>query len=365
MPPWVEISIPAILRNYAYLRDVVRPATLVPVLKCDAYGHGATAVALALEAGAQARVFATGTADEGLRLRRAGIVSQILVLAPCAPDEVELAAVHDLQPFVSSWTELEEIDSCSRRRGLRIAVHLEVDVGMGRFGCSPDLALDMLERAAYLAGVDVCGVAAHFGIRGPDDVEVWSGAFHRFRELVDVVRLRGRRPLLIHCAASVAGILAPSLRYDMVRSGVALFGLDTATDGNLRPAMSVHSKIRSLRHLSAGSTLGYSRGHVLLQAASVAYVDAGYGVGFNGALARSGQVIVRDVPCPVVGGVGMSTIAVQVDDVPGALTAGEPVTLFSGAHSELTIEAAARRGGMLPDEVAINLSRGAEKHYVP
>jgi alanine racemase len=344
-PLWAEIDLDAITHNVQQIAKLLaagreRPPLLMGVLKGDAYGHGAVAVAGAiLDAGAH--WLGVSTLAEAMELREAGIEAPILVFNPPLPDELDSFPAYRLTATVA--------DLATARR-LAPACHLKVDTGLGRFGADPAAA------AAILSEQPVQGVYTHLGVF---DLPGLRLRFARFRELLDRLQASGHRPGLAHAAASSSLLLEPATRLDLVRAGNLLYGVCpegcAPSSLDLRDAWRLRARVIAVRQVPAGARVGYGGEHRCSRPARVAVVPAGFadGVGLEPAgrlqrprvllrrLARlilqragyalaptNGEVEIRGRPVRRVGRLGMAHTLVDATAFPD-LAPGEPVTLYA------------------------------------
>lgn len=298
----LRIDLGALRRNVRRLREAVAPAALWAVVKADAYGHGALdAARAALEAGAEALCVAT--AAEGERLRAAFPEVRILVMGPLAPGDEDVARALRLEVAVSA-PELPE----------GVAVHVKVDTGMGRWGMS----------AAELARVPpgrVAGVMSHLATADEDDPAFALEQLERFASLT--ARFPGA---VRHVANSAAALRFPEARLDVVRCGIALYGLDPfgrdpAAHG-LEPVLSWRSYVALTKTLRPGESTGYGRCFVAQRETRIGIVPVGYADGFRRAYTGT-EVLVAGTRRRVLGTISMDAFAVELGDEP----AGAPVTL--------------------------------------
>ncbi|HSW09544.1 MAG TPA: alanine racemase [Bacillota bacterium] len=342
---WAEIDLDAITHNVQQVLEFLaaggeRPPSLMAVIKGDAYGHGAVAVAGAvLDAGAH--WLGVTTLAEAVELREAGIEAPILVFNPPLPDELTSFPAYRLTATVA--------DLAAARR-LAPACHLKVDTGLGRFGA------DVAAAAAILAEQPVQGIYTHLGVF---DLPELRQRFARFRQLLDRLQTSGHRPCLAHAAASSSLLLEPATRLDLVRAGNLLYGV--CPEGcapsvlDLRDAWRLRARVIAVRQVPGGARVGYGAEHRFRRPARVAVVPAGFadGVGLEPAgrmdrprvllrrLARlvlqragyalpppNGGVAIRGRPVNRVGRQGMAHTLVDATAFPD-LAPGEPVTLYA------------------------------------
>lgn len=334
-----SIDLDAIAHNLGEVRRVVGPRVRVcAVVKADAYGHGAVPVSRHLLAHG-AEMLAVASFDEARELRRGDIAAPVLVLGgiPAA----DAAAAADLGLVAVAW-DPRAIGELGRAvpAGRRLRVHLKVNTGMTRIGCDP---ADLGAAAdALLAGpFEVEGVLSHLAcgeVPGDPSVAAQRAAFE---EAIAVLAGRGLRPAVRHLANS-GGLLADAAtHFDMVRPGLALYGLLPspllADRAQLLPAMQFRAAIVALREVPAGARVGYGHTHEMRRPGRVAVLHVGYAQGYPRALSNRGSVLVRGRLAPVVGIVSMDHTTIDVTDVPGVAVGDEAVLWGHGDEPSLDV----------------------------
>lgn len=348
-----RVSVDAIAHNVELLRRLAPSRHLMAVVKADGYGHGAvTAARAALEAGADH----LGVADvsEGLELRRAGIDAPVLAWLHDPAADLAIATEAGIALGVSSRAELERAAAA----GHRPVVHVKVDTGLSRNGVVEAEWGSLLERLVELveAGdVRLDGVFSHLSNTSPDDDRVQLEAFERFVEAVQSV---GLEPGIRHLAASAAAIDLLETRFDMVRAGIALYGLAPAPQHRtlpLRPAMELSASIVSVKRVPAGSGVSYGYLHRTEGPSTLALVPLGYADGVP-RHALGARVLIGDELFPVAGRIAMDQLVVDVGD--RSVAVGERAVLFGDpATGAPTADDWADAAGTIGYEIVTRLGR--------
>jgi len=331
------IDTTALRHNFAVTRSRV-PATVdvLAVVKANAYGHDATIVAPVLES-CGAAAFGVATLGEAVELREAGIERPILVLGGGNRRDVATLVEYRLSVAVVDAAMARDLTAASRRGPLR--VHLKVETGMGRLGTPPDDLPKVLEILRHSDDVEIEGVFSHFA--NADDVFTphCEGQFGAFRHALAVLSAAGVAPRWRHLANSAATLVRPETHFDMVRPGIALYGLvpPCVRDVDLRPVMRVVTHVLQVKELAAGSPVSYAQNFTTQRPSRIAVLPVGYADGYSRALSNRAQVLVRGVRVPVVGNVCMDLTMVDVTDVPG-VAPGDEVVLW-GTQAGATISA--------------------------
>jgi alanine racemase len=322
---WVEVDLGAIRHNAVALKPA--DAELMAVVKADAYGHGDVEVATAaLEAGAT--WLGVALVEEGLALRRAGVEAPILLMSEPPPGSEAVALAHRLTPTIASEPGLQRLVAVARGA---IAVHVKLDTGMHRIGIWPPSEAPAFVARVAAAGLDVEGLWTHFA-RSEDDDDTTRRQLERFRDAVDGVRRAGVDPRILHAANSAAVLRHPESHLDLVRPGIALYGIEPApglgAGRDLRPALSWRSTVTATRRLAAGEGVSYGHRYVLERDAWIATAPVGYADGFPRAASSRAEVCVGDRRCRVAGTVTMDQLMVDCGDVEPA--PGDEVTIVGG-----------------------------------
>lgn len=324
---WLEIDLDAIAANLRLLHELAGPAVPVyPVVKADAYGHGATPVALALvRAGVDGLCVAT--LDEALALRLGEVAGPIHVLYPIPPGGVGDAATNGLSVTIGDRASEESLLGAVATLPAgttALAVHVEVETGLGRGGIAIAELAAAMERLTTAPGVRPTALWTH--LQAPEDDQLTADQLARFEQASEVIRAAGL-VLARHVAAS-AGILAGTVpAYDGIRPGLAIYGLvpDELEPGSpgaragaaLRPALSLHARPVRVADLPAGWGISYGPTFRTERPSRIATLPFGYGDGWSRALSNRAEALVRGIRVPIVGRVAMDAVMVDVTDVPG------------------------------------------------
>jgi alanine racemase len=332
-----DIDLDAIAHNVGALRRQVGDRRLCAVVKANGYGHGAVAVAqAALAAGAD--WLAVAHAGEGLELRRAGICAPVLLLSEPLADEVAAVVEADLR--VSVYTEAG-IDRLAAT-GVPLRAHLKVNTGMNRVGAAAEDVVDLAQRAVA-AGLVLEALWTHCAVADEPENPFTGLQLARFDAAWAALEEMGLRPELRHAANSAAAIAHPASRYDLVRVGIALYGVppSPALAGrvDLRPAMTVRSEVAQLKRVAAGDGVSYGLHHRFGDDTVVATVPMGYadGIPRRWGLA-GGRVLIGGVARPIVGVVTMDQLMVDCGNHGDVALGDEVVLLGRQGDAELAAE---------------------------
>ena len=338
----------AIAHNTARLARAAERAAVCAVVKSDGYGHGAmTAARAALDGGAT--WLAVAAAQEASELRAAGIGARLLVMG--ALDAEELAVALDADADVVAWTEEFLSGLPSRAR-----VHVKLDTGMGRLGTrDPEVATRLAEQAAER----LAGLMTHFATADERDNPFMDEQLERFRAWVDP--LRERFPdAVVHAANSAATLRDPGTHFDMVRPGVAIYGMDPfgsdPFEQELEPALTLATKVLAIKDAAAGESAGYGRRFVAREPTQLATLPIGYGDGWRRALTNNADVLIGGRRFPSVGTVSMDNITVDLGLDSGVQVGDEAILLGAQGPERILAEELARRLDTINYEVTCALT---------
>lgn len=332
-PAWVEIEVAQWRRNWAIIRaEMPRDLGLIAVVKDDAYGHGMlTAAQLALGHGA--RLLALPTLAEAVTLREAGIAAPILLLGPRESAELDLCVHHDLTCTITEPADIAPLARAASRAGRRVAVHLKINTGMNRYGVRPADTAAVAAAIAAEPALRLDGVFSHFAQSDESDKTFAHAQLARFREAL--AALAGR-PLLRHLGNTGGYLDLPAAHFDAVRLGILPLGVFPSQVcrriAGLAPVMSVRARVAAIQSLAPGEHVGYGMRFTASTPRRIAVLPLGYGDGFP-RVRNEGEVLLRGCRAPIVGGVSMDALFVDVTDIPDAAR-GDIATLLGRDGAE-------------------------------
>jgi alanine racemase len=358
-PTWADVDLDQFARNVDVIaRSLPQGARLVPVLKADAYGHGAIEVAKRLPSELVAMI-AVSLLEEALELRRAGIDLPLLVLGPATREQIVVALDNRITIGVIGPEELEDVCAIARERDL--AIHLKLDSGMGRMGILESELSGVIERIRATPRLGIEAIYTHFA--NADDVadpfnEIQIANYDR---MLRVLREAGIDAPLHHFANSAAtlrGLVRPG---DFARVGIAMYGPEriSVATGTIEPVLRWRTEIRRLKELPAGHAIGYGTTFHTTRTSRIATLPVGYADGYDRLLSNNAEVIVRGKRAPVVGRVSMDLVTIDVTDIPHVAIGDEVVLLGDG----ITAEELAKRTQTISYEVFCRISARVPRRY--
>jgi alanine racemase len=357
-PTWAEVDLDAISRNVARLVERVSPAALCAVVKADGYGHGAVHTARAAQRGGAAWL-AVALVEEGVELRDAGITGPILLLSEPRPAEMAEARAADLRPTLYTPVGIAAAARTAAQGGRRWAVHLKIDTGMHRVGACTDSAPAVAERITVEPSLRLEGVWTHCAVADDPADPFTDEQFERFDEAVATLRSAGHTELLVHAGNSAVGMAHPHGRYQLVRAGIAVYGVapSPALAGAvpLEPALRLRSEVTHVQLVQPGEGVSYGRRWVASRPTHVATVAIGYADGVRRSLSScGGEVIIRGRRRPMIGAVTMDQLMVDCGALP--VEVGDEVVLIgSQGGVEITVDEIAAKLDTIAYEVVCDI----------
>ncbi|HEY0140329.1 MAG TPA: alanine racemase [Thermoanaerobaculia bacterium] len=361
-PTWAEVDLAAFERNVAAVASQLPAGSrLVAVLKANAYGHGAVALAKPLRS-EQVAMIATALLEESLELRRAGITLPLLVLGPLTEAQVPMALDAEITIGVPGNEVLERI--C--RAGRDAAVHLKLDSGMGRMGITADELARTIELLRAHPRVHVAAIYSHFASAGDPHDPITDQQRARFTEMLATLREERIEAPLHHFANSAATMRKIIEPGHLVRVGLSLYGAEPLDEGEsrLEPVMRWRTEIARLKDLPAGHAIGYGATFHTERPSRIATLPVGYADGYDRRFSNRGTVLVRGKRAPVVGRVSMDLVTIDVTDIPDATVGDEVILLGRQGDDELSAEELAAKLGTISYEVLCNVSARVPRVYL-
>jgi len=364
---WVEVNLSTLCANYRKLADAVAPARVMAILKANAYGLGAYPIATAL---AKAGVERFGVAEpyEALSLIPLGLPVQIL--GSILPEELPSMVATGVVLPVTDLPTAKLIQAEGERQNRRVKVHFKIDTGMGRLGILLPDALDVIRHAVRLPNIEAEGIYSHFPMAYRTGETYTQHQIDGFLSLLNDLTAAGISLPLRHMANSDAINNFPHTArspFNLVRTGINLHG-SFDTEGRrvlqLRPVLTLKTRLTSVRRLPAGTAIGYGLTHRLARETPVGTISAGYADGLPLAISNRGSVLIRGIPCPVLGRISMDYTTVALDQMPDAVVGDEVVCLGGEGPLAVSVEDWANLKGTHPYEIICSIGTRVERRYL-
>jgi alanine racemase len=320
-------------------RDLPRPVKWLAVVKDEAYGHGALDVGrIALEEGAWG--LGLSTLEEATHLRDAGITAPLLLLGERQEAELEWCVAHDLTVCVNEPHNVRTLARIAASFEKRVSVHLKINTGMSRYGVRWDEAMPLVEQIVTEKSLLLEGVMTHFAQSDETDKTFANVQFERFNHVLRGLEQAKVPVKLRHCCNSGGFLDLPHAHLDMVRTGILMHGVFPSTVcrriTGIEPVMSVKARIASIQILKPGDVVGYGMRYTAASQRRIAILPIGYGDGFP-RVRNEGGAIIHGRRAPLVGGVAMDAITVDVTDIPEAKMWDEAVIMGRQGDEEITV----------------------------
>lgn len=367
-----KIDLDAIAYNIIQLKNhLTSDSQMILVIKADGYGHGAVQIAEMCEDLDYIWGFAVATLDEAVVLRTEGIVKKpILVLGCVFPDQYMEMLRYDIRMNVYTEEMAESISHLAARIGKTAYMHIKLDTGMGRLGFDiTEESLDAITRIRDMKNVCMEGIFTHFAKADEVDKTFTYLQVERFQWMVNQLEQRQISFEYVHCSNSAAMIDLPDLNCDLVRAGIAIYGLYPSEDVNkdnvrLRPAMSLKSHVAFVKDVEAGTPVSYGGTYVTEKKRKIATIPVGYADGYPRSLSGKGYVLIRGKKAPIIGRICMDQFMVDVTDIEG-VGFGDKVTLIGRDGNEtISVECLGDLSGRFNYEFICDLGKRIPRVYV-
>ena len=341
-----------------------RSPGIIAVVKANAYGHGAPAVAVALQK-AGARILACADIEEAIVLRKAGVSAEILIFGALSVSDVDGIFEHNLTPTISTPGAGRSLQAAAAKHGVRLACHLKIDTGMNRLGLRHDNLDTTVPELMASRNLEIVAVYTHFATADDPDSPLFQTQGERFEQVLSRLPKLGVAPRLRHAANSAATLRDSRVWYDLVRPGLMMYGVippPLASTIPLSPVMSLRSRVVAVKGVRAGEIVGYGARWTVPKPGRIAVVPAGYADGLDRRMAGNCSVLIRGKRAPIVGAVNMDMITVDVSDV--TVDTGDEVVII-GAQGDDRIDAReiAAAIGTNPYEVLCRVGTRIERIY--
>lgn len=360
---WLEVDLGAIKRNLQAIKAMTHTEVMA-VIKANGYGHGVSAVA---EAVTQAGATWLGVArmEEAINLRQSGIEAEIMVLGYTSPILIPEAIKHRIHVAIYDVEMAQAYAEFAKNVSGQLKAHLKVETGMGRLGMPVSEVADFLEKYAKNDSISITGIFTHFARADEPKSNSADDQLTIFNRLLQTLKRSGLCPELVHTANSAAVLNYPKAYFDLVRTGIAIFGLNPAHEAPLpadfQPALTWKARLTSVRVLPPGHGVSYGSVYVTSKDERIGVIPVGYGDGFRRIPGQ--QALVRGKRVDVVGRVCMDQCMLQLDSVPDAVPGDEVVLLGEQGDQKITADDLAAKWGTINYEVVCGLADRLPRVY--
>ncbi len=365
-PTLAKIDLHALAHNFREVEKRAGERSILAVVKARAYGHGAVPVSRRLlDLGAD--VLGVALVEEGRELRDADIQAPVLVMGAVFPEQAGEIVRLGLTPVIASLAVARALADAAQGQGTRAAVHVKIDTGMGRIGLVPEAAPDFIAEAVKLKGIHIEGLMTHFADADLRDKQFAATQADRFEKLINALESRGLPVPVRHAANSAAVLDYRRALFTMVRPGLMLYGynpLEGGMDADLRPVLSLVTRVAFLKRVPAGTPISYGRTFITGRESLIATIPIGYADGYGRGLSNRGEALVRGKRVPVAGRVCMDMTMLDVTDVPGVREGDEVVLIGAQGSERITAGDIAAATGTIPYEVLCAIGSRVPRVYV-
>lgn len=365
---YAEINLDAIVKNVDNLMALTKENTgALAVVKADGYGHGDVAVAKAVAQ--KVTGYAVATLDEAVNLRENGVKKPILVLGYVDPYEFDILVSHEITATVFDVETAQLLADAARVQKKQAHCHIKVDTGMRRIGLEPDEnGIAIVKQITALKELSADGIFTHFAASDETDKTSAEHQFKLFTDFTGRLEKEGIHFTYRHCANSAAVIDMPQVDLDMVRLGIAMYGMYPSDEVKkekveLFPALDLKSHITMVKEIPAGEKVSYGGTFTTTRTTKLATVSVGYGDGYPRALSSKGYVLVRGQKAPIVGRVCMDQMMVDVTDIENVTRADIVTLIGKDGDAEITVEEIATLAGTFNYEFVCDLGKRIPRSY--
>ena len=365
---YAEINLDAIVKNVDNLMALTKENTgALAVVKADGYGHGDVAVAKAVAQ--KVTGYAVATLDEAVNLRENGVKKPILVLGYVDPYEFDILVSHEITATVFDVETAQLLADAARVQKKQAHCHIKVDTGMRRIGLEPDEnGIAIVKQITALKELSADGIFTHFAASDETDKTSAEHQFKLFTDFTGRLEKEGIHFTYRHCANSAAVIDMPQVDLDMVRLGIAMYGMYPSDEVKkekveLFPALDLKSHVTMVKEIPAGEKVSYGGTFTTTRTTKLATVSVGYGDGYPRALSSKGYVLVRGQKAPIVGRVCMDQMMVDVTDIENVTRADIVTLIGKDGDAEITVEEIAALAGTFNYEFVCDLGKRMPRSY--
>ena len=355
-PTWAEVDLGAVRYNFLQIKKLADKTTKVLVaVKANAYGHGILEISGTLvKSGVD--YLGVGTTDEALYLRNNGFKIPILMLGSILPDEIEAFLNNGVSQTVGDMRLARAINNFAGRMKKKAKIHIKIDIGMSRIGIWHKDAIDLIMGLVKLKNIEIEGIFSHFPSADEDEqltrqqIKDFSSLIEELEKLSIYIRYK-------HMANSIAAVKYKDSHMNLIRPGIMIYGLYpkaglSGRNIDLRPVLSLKSRIVFIKDVPPGRGISYGGTHVTTRHTKVATIPIGYGDGFNRQLSNKGSVLINGRRAPVIGRVCMDQIMVDAGKIPDVKLGDEVILVGKQNNERITVEEMAHLCNTIPYEVA-------------
>lgn len=368
---YAEVDLDAIAENVDNMKRKIAPGTkILGVVKADGYGHGSVPIARRLEQADYIFGFAVATPEEAHILRAAGIRKPVIILGYAFPYSYEMLAEEEIRPTVFRYDSIARLEAAGKAAGKPVKVHVKVDTGMNRIGVRPGgEGIDFIRELTGREWIEIEGIYTHFARADETDkaytrkqLEIFQNFLHMIeKELLLDIPIR-------HCSNSAGILEMPEANMDMVRAGIAMYGIYPSDEICrdiicLKPAFSLYSHIVYIKNIGAGESVSYGGTFRADKEMRIATIPVGYGDGYPRGLSNKGYVLIRGRRANILGRICMDQFMVDVSNIPEAAEGDRVVLLGSDGEKSIGAEMLGELSGRFHYELVCDFGSRVPRLY--
>lgn len=368
---YASIDLDAIRHNLESMKkNIAKDTKIIAVIKTDGYGHGAVPIAQEIEDYEYLFGYAVATSDEAMQLRKNGIKKPLLILGYTFEESYEELIENEVRMAVFKYDMAKEISDAAVRLKKNAIIHIKADTGMSRIGIKPDRSgADLVKQIAALPNITVEGIFTHFAKADETDKTATYEQIRKFNEINALIESRGVKIPIKHCSNSAGIVEIKEANMDVVRAGITLYGLWPSDEVdktiiNLKPVLSLKSKIVYIKEIEAGTSISYGGTFTAGKIIRVATIPVGYGDGYPRSLSNKGYVLIRGKKAPILGRVCMDQFMVDVSDITEAKELDEVTLVGESEGARLTVEEVGGISGRFNYEFVCDLGKRIPRVYI-
>lgn len=362
-PTWAEVNLKAVKHNLQQIKKIIHPTTkIMAVVKADAYGHGAVRISQTLLEN-KVDYLAVAGWSEAKELRNINIKSKILILGYTPGDFICDVADNFITQTIYDIDILGEY--IKKLKNKKLKIHLKIDTGMNRLGISPQETLNTVKNILKIKNIELEGIFTHFS-SADSDKKYTMYQFLKFKNIIHQLNCERIEIPLLHCCNSAATIRFPQMHLNMVRPGIAIYGmLPFATKKiNLIPAMSLKSKIISLKEVGKGEKISYNGTFITQRKSKIATMPIGYADGYSRRLSNCGEILIRGRKIKIVGNVCMDFIMIDVSNIKDVNIGDEVILIGTSNNKKITADDIAKKINTINYEITCLVGKRIPKIYI-
>ena len=367
---YAAIDLDAVLHNIDEIKRIIDKDTkILAIIKTDGYGHGAVPIGKELENIDYIWGYGVATVEEGVILRRNGLTKPILMLGASFPEQFEIMARDQIRPTIYSYSMAKELSDAMEELELDLKFHIKIDTGLSRLGFQiSESSVDEIAQINALPHMLLEGIFTHFVMSDSNDKTYSCEQMKKFDEMIKLLQERGVKPEILHFSNSAGIIDIPKANLNLVRAGIILYGLWPSDEVDrskidLKPALSLKSRIIFLKELEAGRTISYGATYGLDHTSLIATIPIGYGDGYPRSLSNKGYVLIRGQRAPICGRICMDQFMVDVTHIAGVKEGDEVTLIGTDGNESITVEELGDLSGRFNYEFVCNLGKRIPRIY--